>query len=176
MIDSGALCMPKVEKVQKTVMVPRDLYDLAADQENVAGVPFTRIVLAALCKYFFDEPDGPNPEWMSMAVALDRGDINIWQVPVTPIKSRLSLLESMLSTEQRRAKRGRPAQFPIPWLEHEIGRAQEAVKAWEEKGFEEKFGPEEQAERARRESTVRGLTPEELAQMPEPQDDAEDNS
>ena len=79
MSDSGASCMPKVEKVQKTVMIPRDLYDLAADQENVAGVPFTRIVLAALCKYFFDEPDGPNPEWMSMAVALDRGDIDIWQ-------------------------------------------------------------------------------------------------
>ena len=64
-------------KVQKTVMVPEDLYRLVQSFEKQTGASFTRITIAALLQYLFTRPEGPDPLWMEHAVSLELGEVQV---------------------------------------------------------------------------------------------------
>lgn len=64
-------------KAQKSMMVPEDLYKLIADREAQTGTTFTRQAIAAFLAYFFAEPPGPNPFWMQMAIAIEKGEASV---------------------------------------------------------------------------------------------------
>ncbi len=85
--STGARSMPKV---QKTVMVPDDLYRLIAEFEKRTGASFTRITLAALLQSFFQELDGPSDQWMEYAVSLELGEIEIADVPAKRVQDLIA--------------------------------------------------------------------------------------
>ena len=68
-------------KKQTTIQLPEDVYRLAHGVEARTGARFNRQVLAALLQYYFTEPGGPNPLWMEWAVAIERGEIGIGDMP-----------------------------------------------------------------------------------------------
>ena len=165
--DCGQEAMAK--KAQKAIWLDKDLIDWADSHQNRSGASFTRIVCASMLKFFFDDPTGPDEYWMSQAVQLERGDLEFWNIPIEQANLRINMAKAAI---RRARKKGFPAE-EIKRLEGDL----DALTAWKETllgaGFEEKFGPEEQRIRAERESSVRKLSPEELAQTPELQDDEE---
>ena len=68
-------------KMQKTVMVPEDLYRLLQSCEKQSGASFTRITVAALLQYLFTRSEGPDPLWMEYAVSLELGEIGVGDMP-----------------------------------------------------------------------------------------------
>jgi len=61
-----------MNKVQRTIQLPPEIFDFAKDEESISGPKFNRQVLAAMLMYYFND-SGEN--WISAAVAVERGDI-----------------------------------------------------------------------------------------------------
>jgi hypothetical protein len=69
-------------KKQKTVLLHDDLCDLLDAHEGFIGANFTRIITAAVLQYIFMDPlHGPETRWVSVAVALDRGNLAVADIP-----------------------------------------------------------------------------------------------
>jgi len=83
-------------KAQKTVMVPEDLYRVAQKIEEATGASFTRTVTAALIQYLFQDACGPDPVWMRLAVALERGDVTVPELRRAAIEHEIKTAEMML--------------------------------------------------------------------------------
>ncbi|MBU0718922.1 MAG: hypothetical protein KJ749_11790 [Planctomycetes bacterium] len=76
-------------KVQKTFYVNDSLARFLDAHQASTGVSFTRIMNAALIQYFFLDPDSPDPEWMERAIALERGEITIGDLPERLMKEAM---------------------------------------------------------------------------------------
>lgn len=70
-----------MRKVQKTVMIPEDLYRLISHIEKTTGASFTRLTIAGLLQHLFSDPTGPNPAWMEYTVSLELGEIRVSDLP-----------------------------------------------------------------------------------------------
>ena len=68
-------------KKQRTIQLPDDVFKLADAIETRTGARFNRQVLAAMLQYFFTNPHGPDPLWMEWAVAIERGELSIGDMP-----------------------------------------------------------------------------------------------
>lgn len=99
-------------KQQRSVQLPADIYDLTQRLESRSGVKFNRQVLAAVLKFFFDGLDnpeihaqqGPDFAWLSVAVAVERGEIAVENLP-------LAILDGAIAQYERRlilCARGHP--------------------------------------------------------------------
>ncbi len=61
-------------KIQKSVFIPDRLVKYVEAHERVSGTHISRVVTAALLKYFFDSHDSPEREWMRYAMAVEKGE------------------------------------------------------------------------------------------------------
>jgi hypothetical protein len=68
-------------KQGRSIQLPPAIYELAEAVEARSGVRFNRQLLAALLAYYFSHPDGPEAVWMEYAVAIEKGDLKIADVP-----------------------------------------------------------------------------------------------
>jgi len=81
-------------KKQKTVLLHDDLCGLLEAHEGFIGANFTRIITAAVLQYIFsDLISGPHTEWMSFAVALDRGDLAVADIPAHRLRKAIELAQ-----------------------------------------------------------------------------------
>ncbi len=79
---SGEECTAQpMAKQQRTTHLPGELFRLTEAFEARSGAKFNRQVLAALLQYFFTHPEGPDPQWMHWAVAIERGELTVGDMP-----------------------------------------------------------------------------------------------
>ena len=91
-------------KVQKSFMLNEDLDRLVRALEERSGSNFTRIMHAALmaylCDSFYDLEEGrsnaPDVVWMRLAVLVDRGEIELGDIPITLLDSIVESCDLML--------------------------------------------------------------------------------
>lgn len=79
-------------KKQRTIQLPEEVFRLADAIEARTGARFNRQMLAALLQYYFTSADGPDPLWMKHAVAIEKGDASVGDMPerrVTDFAHRL---------------------------------------------------------------------------------------
>ena len=70
-------------KTQKTFYLNEELSTLVDAVAASTGASFTKIVTASLLHHLLDNPTGPDPQWMRAAVALEKGECGLADVPVT---------------------------------------------------------------------------------------------
>lgn len=107
MTENGTQRDSPMPRVQKSLMVPADLYRLVQVVEAKSGATFTRIVTAALLAYFFEDikdPEhggslGPDPFWMTLAVHIERGDIEVADIPLEIAQSTIKFCEAWARVE-----------------------------------------------------------------------------
>lgn len=96
-------------KVQKTLMVPEDLYRLTQAIEEKRGTSFAHIVVTALLFYLFsryrDEENGlrggAHPDWMRAAVMLERGDLTVPDIPEALINDTIEMAEKLIAADMQ---------------------------------------------------------------------------
>lgn len=131
-------------KIQKSFMVQEDLYRLIEAVESRSGANFTRIVTAALLSYLFrafEEPEqgmsrGPDPLWLQMVVGVDRGDVEIGDIPLSLLDRWIDLRRRYLTslTEEDPEKH----KDQIAALSKELKQVKEIRRGW--KNNVEDFG------------------------------------
>ena len=94
-------------KVQKSFFLHEDLDKLVQLIEERSGASFTRTVTAALIRYIFDganDPQpaamfGPDPVWMQIAVALERGRLAVDDIPDEMHNLAIKSVEELLKCQ-----------------------------------------------------------------------------
>ena len=81
-------------KVQKTLMVPQDLFKLIEAHEQKTGASFAKIMTAATLQFFFTKPAEPDSTWMELAVLIEKGDLAVGDVVRLLIDRRLKKAEA----------------------------------------------------------------------------------
>lgn len=119
--------VPRMAKKQRSLLLDEHLALLIEAVQNATGATFTRIITAAVIRYFFDEPAG-SPRWMKIAMALERGDATVADIP-------LSLATALVFEYQREADLFKQAgiQPGDPALEDaraHLGAATESKRFW----------------------------------------------
>ena len=69
-------------KRQKTFYLNDEICEMIEAHEAATGASFTKIITAAILKYFFSTPPGPHQHWMSQAVALEKGQCSLADIPI----------------------------------------------------------------------------------------------
>ncbi len=69
-------------KVQKTVLLPESLNARIVEEEERTGVPFARIISAAVTQYLFSRPMPPDPVWMRLAVDIEKANVAPDEIPL----------------------------------------------------------------------------------------------
>lgn len=119
-------------KQQRTVQLPSDVYVFAEAYEAGTGIKFNRQILAAFLRFIFEEfDDYPNSIWIGLATSVERGTMQIEDLPLRLATINVGQYES----ELKRRKKGQSA---IPDLgEEELRRrlkgAKDCVRKWEER-------------------------------------------
>lgn len=67
-------------KQPKNITLDQDVVDVVAALQSATGATMTRIVTAALLQYLFDP--GPQPLWMQLTLSLERGELELPDVPL----------------------------------------------------------------------------------------------
>ncbi len=94
----------KMAKQQRSVQLPSEVYTLADKVESRCGAKFNRQALAAFIQFLFDavdEPDpdyhaGPKMKWISLAVAVERGDLSLTDIPLFLLDRAIEKAEATL--------------------------------------------------------------------------------
>ncbi|HNQ24738.1 MAG TPA: hypothetical protein PKK06_16775 [Phycisphaerae bacterium] len=156
-------------KVQKGLMVPEDLYRLIQWQEREKGATFTRQAIAAFLAYFFAEgPAGPESCWMRWAVALEKGEMSIADVPLKFAEQQLLCAQARMTVQAETLPKG--AQLPS---RREYSVAQHRQWAWQQvfaRGPNALDGLLDYWAEGMRNpdaSPAASATPEEIAELPE---------
>lgn len=87
---------PTVAKKQRSLQLPDEAFDLIAAFEAKTGAKFNRVILAAVLKFFCDEPFGVESRWMEFAVQVERGQLAIGDVPLANAISELTPLDELM--------------------------------------------------------------------------------
>ena len=74
-------------KVQKTVFIPEDLYELLQEEERSKGASISRVITAALLQRYFRDAAGPAEVWMRMAIALEKGELELTEIPLRAVEA-----------------------------------------------------------------------------------------
>lgn len=85
MVGSSPMERSGMSKVSKSLMLNEDLAKLLDDYQTAMGISFTRILTAAIVDFLFEHTSGPNPQWISVAAAMDRGKMAVsdaWKIAV----------------------------------------------------------------------------------------------
>ena len=110
-------------KQQRSVQQPPDIYKLCEMYEAGTGIKFNRQVTAALLAYFFadlldcapgNEGSGGQPaaEWMRHALAVERGEVKIEELPLALLDGHIESLERSLLAHERGDFKDRPWNNP----------------------------------------------------------------
>ncbi len=83
-------------KKQRSLLLDEDLTVVIDAVQSSSGATFTRLMTAAVIKHLFDKPH-PEPYWMSLAVALERGDLQVSDIPLKVANDRIATLEAELA-------------------------------------------------------------------------------
>lgn len=75
-------------RVQKTFFLPDGVCKLAEAYERVAGINFTRQVVASLLHYYLETPSGPPLDLIQYVIGIEQGSIEVFDVPISILESR----------------------------------------------------------------------------------------
>ena len=109
--DAQAKECQAMAKQQRSVQLPPDIYKLCEMYEAGTGIKFNRQVTAALLAYFFadlvecapgtDVEASPAVEWMRYATTIERGRVEIDDLPLALLDARIESLERSLLAVER---------------------------------------------------------------------------
>lgn len=160
-MESVSDTMARSKKSQKNFWLDNDLLEWLDDHISLTGASATRIISAALLDYFFEHADGPDPLWMQQVVALEKGEADIHDIPKSFVRSKLEDAERRLAF----AESNNAPEQGLQALRAEIRQWRAAAHTWKCRGPHSLDDIES-----------RRVSPEELAKMPELQDDSEKQS
>lgn len=111
-------------KTTKAMMVDQQTARLLESYLSHTGLSLTRVMNAALLKFFFDEPGKPESRWLQAAHQLDDGKIDLAGVPeyVTGMRLQyaLDLVKSLPADKQKIDKMPRDARDKLDALCKEL--------------------------------------------------------
>ena len=125
MTGNGTLQELQMSRVQKSMMVPDDLYRLIQTIEEKSGATFTRILTAALIAYLFEDmknaglhddlgtTPGPDHVWVRLAVLIERGDLEVADIPIALLDRTSETCEIMSRDEDPNTDRAKLRQKRI---------------------------------------------------------------
>jgi len=113
-------------KQQRSTQLPGEMLRVTDAFEARTGARFNRTVLAALIRYFFVDPRGPDPACMQAAVAVENGTMSLDDVPdwIAGQHSAARILQC-LDLRQRN-----PKDSQLRYLQHDINEADRDGRAW----------------------------------------------
>lgn len=86
----------EVGKVQKSIQFPQDLFKLVEELEHRYGAKVNRQALAAFLQFLLSHPDGPDTFWVRMAVGVEKGQIQIADVPMLAAEAAIKDAEDYM--------------------------------------------------------------------------------
>ena len=88
-------------KTQRSLLLDEALMQAINAHQEGTGATFTRIIGAGMLQYLFSNWKGPDPEWMRMAMALERGDLAFEDIPLALTEARLKDAKEMAGPDAK---------------------------------------------------------------------------
>ena len=117
---------PRMAKRQRTFYLHPDLDRLLTAEEERTGVSLSRIASAALMRYLFSDLLGfDNTMWMALAVATEKGNCEMADVPTKAFESCMKMAVDDLQTAKARGD-----EYEQAIAKHKADEASYALRAW----------------------------------------------
>jgi hypothetical protein len=118
-------------KKQRTTQQPGEVLELLDTFEATTGVKGNRVLLAAILKYFCD-PQQSDPTWLQLAVALERGQIKLEDVPFIMAQRKIDHYGSALPKVEPQIKGLTEGQINLAYIKAQHNFAAIELRALEE--------------------------------------------